>query len=72
MHRWCLLNLTVQGFSLNLTVRGVSNKHCLLTFFIVACVAIYFLQSIILRKGMRSDIVCPHILTHKLPITTNV
>ena len=22
MHRWCLLNLTVQGFSLNLTVRG--------------------------------------------------
>ena len=37
MHRWCLLNLTVQGFSLNLTVRGVSNKHCLLTFFIVAC-----------------------------------
>ena len=34
MHRWCLLNLTVQGFSLNLTVRGVSNKHCLLTFFI--------------------------------------
>ena len=36
MHRWCLLNLTVQGFSLNLTVRGVSNKHCLLTFFIFA------------------------------------
>ena len=35
MHRWCLLNLTVQGFSLNLTVRGVSNKHCLLTFFIL-------------------------------------
>ena len=34
MHRWCLLNHTVQGFSLNLTVRGVSNKHCLLTFFI--------------------------------------
>ena len=34
MHRWCLLNLTEQGFSLNLTVRGVSNKHCLLTFFI--------------------------------------
>ena len=36
MHRWCLLNLTVQGFSLNLTVRGVSNKHCLLTFFILS------------------------------------
>ena len=35
MHRWCLLNLTVQGFSLNLTVRGVSNKHCLLTFSLV-------------------------------------
>ena len=34
MHRWCLLNLTVPGFSLNLTVRGVSHKHCLLTFFI--------------------------------------
>ena len=34
MHRWCLLNLTVQGFSLNLTVWGVSIKHCLLTFFI--------------------------------------
>ena len=32
MHRWCLLNLTVQGFSLNLTVRGVSNKHCLFIF----------------------------------------
>ena len=39
MHRWCLLNLTVQGFSLNLTVRGVSNKHCLLTFFILS---VYF------------------------------
>ena len=38
MHRWCLLNLTVQGFSLNLTVRGVSNKHCLLTFFHFNCV----------------------------------
>ena len=37
MQRWCLLNLTVQGFSLNLTVRGVSNKHCLLTFFIRIC-----------------------------------
>ena len=37
MHRWCLLNLTVQGFSLNLTVREVSNKHCLLTFFIKYC-----------------------------------
>ena len=36
MHRWCLLNLTVQGFSLNLTVRGVSHKHCLLTFFIIS------------------------------------
>ena len=40
MHRWCLLNLTVQGFSLNLTVRGVSNKHCLLTFFILFCLSI--------------------------------
>ena len=46
MHRWCLLNLTVQGFSLNLTVRGVSNKHCLLTFFICAAfVSFVFLQS---------------------------
>ena len=35
MHRWCLLNLTVQGFSLNLTVRGVFIKHCLLTLFIL-------------------------------------
>ena len=26
---------TCQVFSLTLTVRGVSNKHCLLTFFIV-------------------------------------
>ena len=26
--------LFAQGFSLTLTVRGVSNKHCLLTFFI--------------------------------------
>ena len=40
MHRWCLLNLTVQGFSLNLTVRGVSNKHCLLTFFIASQITI--------------------------------
>ena len=40
MHRWCLLNLTVQGFSLNLTVRGVSNKHCLLTFFISSVLSI--------------------------------
>ena len=38
MHRWCLLNLIVQGFSLNLTVRGVSHKHCLLTFFIFAII----------------------------------
>ena len=41
MHRWCLLNLTVQGFSLNLTVRGVSNKHCLVTFFIVKPNVVY-------------------------------
>ena len=27
--------ITCQVFSLTLTVRGVSNKHCLLTFFIV-------------------------------------
>ena len=32
------LNYNLPGFSLNLTVRGVSNKHCLLTFFI--CFAI--------------------------------
>ena len=29
-----VLTITCQVFSLNLTVRGVSNKHCLLTFFI--------------------------------------
>ena len=29
-----VLTVTCQVFSLNLTVRGVSNKHCLLTFFI--------------------------------------
>ena len=29
--------ITCQVFSLTLTVRGVSNKHCLLTFFIVSC-----------------------------------
>ena len=28
------LNYNLPSFSLNLTVRGVSNKHCLLTFFI--------------------------------------
>ena len=28
------LNYNLQIFSLTLTVRGVSNKHCLLTFFI--------------------------------------
>ena len=28
------LNYNLQVFSLTLTVRGVSNKHCLLTFFI--------------------------------------
>ena len=47
MHRWCLLNLTVQGFSLNLTVRGVSNKDCLLTFFIVSYV--YFLSDSLIQ-----------------------
>ena len=31
------LNYNLPSFSLNLTVRGVSNKHCLLTFFIVTC-----------------------------------
>ena len=29
-----VLTITCQVFSLSLTVRGVSNKHCLLTFFI--------------------------------------
>ena len=29
------LNYNLPSFSLNLTVRGVSNKHCLLTFFIL-------------------------------------
>ena len=29
-----VLTITCKVFSLNLTVRGVSNKHCLLTFFI--------------------------------------
>ena len=28
------LNYNLPRFSLNLTVRGVSNKHCLFTFFI--------------------------------------
>ena len=30
------LNYNLPSFSLTLTVRGVSNKHCLLTFFIYA------------------------------------
>ena len=46
MHRWCLLNLTVQGFSLNLTGRGVSNKHCLLTFFIFFRLSFSFFKQI--------------------------
>ena len=53
MHRWCLLNLTVQGFSLNLTVRGVSNKHCLLTFFIrssLICVCTVCLGNLFVRQ----------------------
>ena len=29
------LNYNLPSFSLTLTVQGVSNKHCLLTFFIV-------------------------------------
>ena len=29
------LNYNLPSFSLNLTVQGVSNKHCLLTFFIL-------------------------------------
>ena len=29
-------NYNLQVFSLTLTVRGVSNKHCLLTFFILS------------------------------------
>ena len=40
LHRfyWNLLvqTITCQVFSLTLTVRGVSNKHCLLTFFILS------------------------------------
>ena len=31
-----VLTITCQVFSLNLTMRGVSNKHCLLTFFILS------------------------------------
>ena len=31
------LNFTLTSFSLNLSVRGVSNKHCLLTFFHLCC-----------------------------------
>ena len=34
--------MTCQVFSLTLTVRGVSNKHCLLTFFIIPGVAFQF------------------------------
>ena len=32
-------------FSLNLTVRGVSNKHCLLTFFIGPVFVMHYLVS---------------------------
>ena len=32
--RYAGLNYYLPSFSLTLTVRGVSNKHCLLTFFI--------------------------------------
>ena len=33
--RLLVQTITCQVFSLTLTVRGVSNKHCLLTFFII-------------------------------------
>ena len=41
------LNYNLQSFLLTLTVRGVSNKHCLLTFFISAHFTFYsdFIQS---------------------------
>ena len=58
MHRWCLLNLTVQGFSLNLTVRGVSNKYCLLTFFIVCSFIEYSIgQKRVTWSNLVSDVV---------------
>ena len=39
-----VLTITCQVFSLNLTVRGVSNKHCLLTFFILSIFKVAILQ----------------------------
>ena len=41
-------------FSLNLTVRGVSNKHCLLTFFIVT----QFKELIIILVSIHADSIC--------------
>ena len=37
-------NYNLPSFSVNLTVRGLSNKHCLLTFFIISG-TIEYLQS---------------------------
>ena len=58
MHRWSLLNLTVQGFSLNLTVRGVSNKHSLLTFFIDAIFFVECYNNLIISLPTYPKFVC--------------
>ena len=46
------LNYNMLSFSLTLTVRGVSNKHCLLTFFIFDCSSSLYLE--VMRTTIKS------------------
>ena len=46
------LNYNLLSFFLTLTVRGVSNKHCLLTFLIVLCFVVrYFISILVLQSS---------------------
>ena len=55
-----VLTLTCQVFSLNLTVRGVSNKHCLLTFFIM--ILIFCLSLFVLSERVLCFVLVPFFL----------
>ena len=56
------LNYNLPSFSLTLTVRGISNKYCLLTFFIiyVSCLSCCLIEALWspAGKGLTSLIVC--------------
>ena len=45
-------NYNLPSFSLTLTVRGVSNKHCLLTFFILPAFSVNELANLCCRLSL--------------------